>query len=402
MNMISAFQPDIWILQTHAFGDNEQCLALAEALDRPYLIKRIDWAGKGEEDRILTRRLLSDTEDGRQQRRQLGLQAPWPSLIICCGRRASRVAFWVKAQSAGRTRIVSIGRAHRAIESYDLLVGTPQFLLPKRPNVAGLRLPLARRRSVRHARNAPERNARNAVVSAPKPWFTILLGGEVTDFDTAESTLKELALRAQMAADRHGGSVIVCTSRRTPEAWIAAVEGVLFRPRIYRWSPAPANDSHANDNGNPYDTLLRESACLFVTADSASMILEGCGSGTPTYVIESPERLDLGRLWRRGLFRQISRFNEQLRRRGLLRASERLDAAQDWLHARHILRYPRDLRRIRDAVYELALARPSSSFDPAALPARRAEQDLTALSGLHEVAARCRALHGWIPRRAAE
>lgn len=398
--MINAFQPDIWILQTHASGDNAQCLALAEALDRPYAIKRVDWAGNGEEDRVVTRRLLS--EDGRHWRQELGLQAPWPSLIICCGRRASRVAFWVKEQSGGGTKIVSIGRAHRAIESYDLLVGTPQFLLPKRPNVVGLRLPLARRRPVRHARNAAERNARNAVVSAPKPWFTILLGGEVKDFETSESTLKEIALRAQMAADRHGGSVIVCTSRRTPESWVAAVEGALFRPRIYRWSPAPANDNHANDNANPYDTLLRESACLFVTPDSASMILEGCGSGTPTYVIESPERLDLGRLWRRGLFSQISRLNDHLRRRGLPGASERLDAAQDWLHARHILRYPRDLRRIQDAVYELGLARPASAFDPEMLPIRKAVQDLTRMSGLHGVVARCRALHGWVSRRAAE
>jgi len=392
--MISAFQPDLWILQTHASGDNEQCLALAAALDRPYAVKRVDWAGDREQDRVLTRRLLSDTEGGRRWRQELGLHAPWPSLIICCGRRASRVAFWVKEQSGGRTRIVSIGRAHRAIESYDLLVGTPQFLLPKRPNVVGLRLPLVRPRHLRHAGDA--------VVPAPKPWFTILLGGEVKDFDTAESTLKELALRAQMAADRHGGTVIVCTSRRTPESWVAAVEGALFRPRIYRWSFGPANDNHANDNGNPYGTLLRESACLFVTADSASMILDGCGSGTPTYVIESPRRLDLGRFWRRAMYGRISRLNEHLRRRGLLRASERLDAVQDWLHARHILRYPRDLRRIQDAVYELELARPAASFDPIALPTRRAAPNLVEMSGLREIAARCRALQGWIPRRAAE
>ena len=318
--MISAFQPDIWILQTHASGDNEQCLALAEALDRPYVIKRLDWAA-GADDRVLTRRLVSD--DGERHRHALGLRAPWPSLIICCGRRASRVAFWVKEQSGGRTRIVSIGRAHRAIDEYDLLVGAPQFMLPKRPNVVGLRLPLARQRRVR--------NASNAVVPAPKPWFTILLGGEVKEFDTAESTFKEVALRAQMAADRHGGSVIVCTSRRTPEAWIDAVEGVLYRPRVYRWSPAPANDNHANDNSNPYDTLLRESACLFVTADSASMILDGCGSGTPTYVIESPNRLDLRRSWRRGLFNRLSHLSETLHARGLARAGERLNAAQDWL-----------------------------------------------------------------------
>jgi uncharacterized protein len=392
--MISAFQPDIWILQTHASGDNEQCLALAEAIDRPYLIKRIDWAGDGKEDRALTRRLLSDTEDGRRRQRALGLVAPWPSLIVCCGRRASRVAFWVKEQSGGRTKVVSIGRAHRAIEEYDLLVGTPQFLLPKRANVVSLRLPLARRH--------PVRPARNAVVSAPKPWFTILLGGEVKDFEMSESTLKEIALRAQMAADRHGGSVIVCASRRTPESWVAEMEGVLYRPRIYRWSPTSANDNHANDNANPYDTLLRESACLFVTADSASMILEGCGSGTPTYVIESPERLDLRRLWRRGLSGQISRLIESLRERDLPRAADRLDAARDWLHARHILRYPRDLRRIQDATYRLGLARPASFFDLKALPTRKAAQDLTALSGLHGVAARCRALHGWVARRAAE
>lgn len=393
MNMISAFQPYIWILQTHASGDNEQCLALAEALDRPVVIKRLDWAA-GADDRVRTARLLSDTDDGARRRRALGLQAPWPSLIVCCGRRASRVAFWVKEQSGGRTRIVSIGRAHRAIEEYDLLVGTPQFMLPKRLNVVGLRLPLARQRR--------QRNAPNSVVPAPKPWFTILLGGEVKEFDTAESTLKEVALRAQMAADRHGGSVIVCTSRRTPEAWIAAVEGVLYRPRIHRWSPAPANDNHANDNSNPYDTLLRESACLFVTADSASMILDACGSGTPTYVIESPNRLDLRRSWRRGLFNRLSRLSETLRERGLARAGARLDAAQDWLHAQHILRFPRDLRRIQDAVYALELARPASAFDPEILPIRKAAQNLTRMSGLYEVVARCRALQGWLPRRAAE
>jgi mitochondrial fission protein ELM1 len=251
--MFSAFQPDIWILQTHASGDNEQCLALAEALDRPSVVKRIDWAGKGKEDRILTRHLLSDTDDGRRRRQALGLHAPWPSLIISCGRRASRVAFWVKEQSGGRTRIVSIGRAHRAIESYDLLVGTPQFLLPKRSNVVGL--------ACRWRAGVPRDPRATPIVSAPKPWFTILLGGEVTDFDTAESTLKEIALQAQMAADQHGGSVIVCTSRRTPESWVEAVEGALYHPRIYRWSPAPANDNHANDNGNPYDTLLRGVAC---------------------------------------------------------------------------------------------------------------------------------------------
>jgi hypothetical protein len=36
------------------------------------------------------------------------------------------------------------------------------------------------------------------------------------------------------------------------------------------------------------------------------------------------------------------------------------------------------------------------------LPVREAARDLTRMSGLTEVVARCRALQGWIPRRAAE
>ena len=111
--------------------------------------------------------------------------------------------------------------------------------------------------------------------------------------------------------------------------------------------------------------------------------------------------MDIRRLLRRSLFSRVSRISEALRER-LPRTSEHLDAAQDWLHARRILRYPRDLRRIQDAVYDLELARPASSFDPTILPARKAAIDLTALSGLQEVAARCRILYGWVPRRAAE
>jgi hypothetical protein len=141
---------------------------------------------------------------------------------------------------------------------------------------------------------------------------------------------------------------------------------------------------------------------LFVTADSASMISRAVARARRPTSSNRPRRLDVGRLWRRGLFRQIRRLNEHLSARGLHRASEWLDAAQDWLHARRILRYPRDLRRIQDAVYALQLARPASAFDPGALPARKAAVDLTALSGLHEVAQRCRVLHGWISRRAAE
>jgi mitochondrial fission protein ELM1 len=379
LNSIDTFRPNIWVLLSHAAGDNDQSMALAEALDRPAAIKRLDWpVANAAEDRAMIRRLLAETPEARQWRSDIGLHAPWPRLVICCGRRSTRAGFWIKRQSGGYTKVVSIGRARRPVASYDLLVAPPQFSLPERSNVVNLSLPMARRRAPLGATMpAP-------ALSVPKPWFTILLGGEVKQFAVSEQALMQVARRAQVAADGHGGSVVVSTSRRTPPSLLAAVERVLDRPYIYRWSDKAAD--------NPYDLLLRQSAALFVTADSTSMILDCCGSGTPTYVIEYPERLDLRRRWRRNLFRHIRGTIELCHQWGFGRAGDEIDRAQDWLHEKGILRYPRDIRRFHAAVYDMGLARSSDDFDPAILPPRRIANDLTEASGIREAAARCRAL----------
>jgi uncharacterized protein len=368
-------------LLTQAPGDNGQCLALAEALDHPTEFRRLDWSVVDvAEDSAILRELLADTPEAEAWRNALDLCAPWPDLVICCGRRADKVAFWIKRQSGGRTKIVSIGRARLSVALYDLLIAPPEFALPERANVVHIPLPMARRQ---HKRDTAVNRAN---VPVPKPWFTILLGGEVKQFAASERVLVEAARRAQMAATKHGGTVVISTSRRTPRTLLAAVERVLDRPYIYRWSATGTAE-------NPYETLLLESAALFVTADSVSMVLDGCGSGTPTYVIEYPDRLDLAARVRRDVFRYMRRIITQLRNWGFAKASETLDQVQEWLHARKILRYPRDLRRFHASVYKMGLAHPASAFDPAVLPEpRRPGADLTEVSGIRAVAERCLAL----------
>jgi len=70
LSSLTTFQPDIWVLLTHAPGDNDQCLALGDALDRPSAVKRIDWkAASVAEDRARIRDLLADTPEAEQSRR---------------------------------------------------------------------------------------------------------------------------------------------------------------------------------------------------------------------------------------------------------------------------------------------------------------------------------------------
>jgi uncharacterized protein len=305
--------------------------------------------------------------------------------VICCGRRADRIGFWIKRQSGGHTKVVSIGRAHQPVARYDLLAAPPQYALPDRANIVRLPLPLARRRHD----NTPSRGHATAggnMVPAPKPWFTILLGGEVKEFVVSAVELERTARAAQEAADRHGGSVVVSTSRRTSPEMLAIVERVLKNPHIHRWSAT-------NRDENPYEVLLEQSAALFVTADSASMMLDCAASGTPTFVVEYPERLDLRRRLRRDLYRFIRGAVERCRSWGLRRLGFWLDRTQEGLHASGILRYPRDLRQLNASIFDMALAKRIIDFDPARLPPRaRIANDLTELSGIRQLAARCRAL----------
>ncbi len=310
--------------------------------------------------------------------------------MICCGRRADRIGFWIKRQSGGRTKVVSIGRAHQPVARYDLLAATPQFVMPARSNVVHLNLPLGRRRGDGHepGREGSPASARIGanMVPAPKPWFTILLGGEAKEYVIAPETLERTARAAQAAADRHGGTVVVSTSRRTSPEMLAIVERALTRPHIYRWSAAVRDD-------NPYELLLQQSAALFVTADSASMVLDACQSGTPTYVVEYPARMDLRRRLRRELYQAIRKAVSRFRTWGLGRAAQWLDRAQERLHAAGLLRYPRDLTRLHASIFDLNPARRMIEFDPARLPARaKVANDFSEISGLSRLAARCRAL----------
>lgn len=386
---IAAF-PDIWVLRTHAPGDNDQSLALAEALGAPFATIAVDWpAGDPDADRAALRDFLAKSDEAAARRAAAGMQAPWPRQVICCGRRADRVGFWIKRQSGGRTKVVSIGRAHQPVASYDLLAATPQFVMPARANVVHLSLPLGRRRADaqgQHRDTAPLARLGGNMVPVPKPWFTILLGGEAKEYIIAPETLARTARAAQEAADRHGGSVVVSTSRRTSPEMLATVERALTRPHVYRWSTASRDE-------NPYELLLQQSAALFVTADSASMVLDACQSGTPTYVVEYPARMDLRRRLRRGLYQAIRAAVSRFRRWGLGGAAHWLDRAQEGLHAADLLRYPRDLTRLHASIFDLNLARRMMEFDPARLPARaQVANDFGELSGLSRLAARCRAL----------
>ena len=262
----------VWVLLGARRGDNNQLLALAEALRLPFETKPLAWNFLYRlAPRWLPPGLVSLRPGSRPQ-----LRGEPPDLVLALGRRSVPVTRWLRARSRGRTRIVQVGNPRCDPSLFDLVVTTPQYPVPDAANV--LRLPVAMGPAAEPGEAAPPELA-----AFPAPRMLLLLGGrsgfwspEPRDVVTATGAL---LARAEVA----GGSLLVLPSPRTPDAVVDTVRGALAGARTpARLVPLAGPPS--------YRALLGTADEIFVTADSVSMISEALRTGRPVGLV--PVRAD--------------------------------------------------------------------------------------------------------------
>ena len=286
--------PAVWLLHGHKAGDNNQVVALAEALGWPYEIKRLAYRPW----ELLTNRLLRVTLAGTDRQRSSALEPPWPDLVITAGRRNEPVARWIRRQSGGRTRLVHVGRPWARLERFDLIVVTPQYFLPEQNNVLHVDLPL--HAVTRAGLDAVGGQWRGRFDRLPRPWWSVLLGGDSGPFVFTPDKARHLAgwLNRRVAAE--GGSVLLTSSARTPaDVWTAFREALTVPCTAWSWG---------DDAGeNPYQAYLALGERLVVTGESMSMLAEAVASGVPLYIYDLSECPDPSHgaapcppWWRRG------------------------------------------------------------------------------------------------------
>ncbi len=275
---MSEHEPNVWCLLGRKAGDNTQVRSLAEALGTSFTEKHI--AARSWE--LLPHLLLRTTLAGIDRAASSELVPPWPDLVISAGRRNEPVARWIRHQSGGRARLVHIGRPWAPLDTWDLVVTTPQYFLPEQPNILHNRLPLHRRDPEQLASEANAWRARFSELRAP--LIAVLVGGDSGKFVMTDAKGEHLGQLAAGLAERAGGTLVCVASPRTPtSAFARLAECAGDSARVFPWG-----------RENPYQALLSLADAFVVTGESMSMLGEAGATGKPLFIFN---RADTDARW---------------------------------------------------------------------------------------------------------
>lgn len=268
--------PLVWLLMGNRAGDNSQVLGLGEALGWRLEEKHFVYTSYEKLVNLpFGAHLLGVVGD-----RSSPIEPPWPDLVISAGRKNEPIARYIRKVADEPVRLVHVGRPWARVETWDLVVTTPQYRLPNAPNVLHNDTPLHRVTRERLDRAADA--WRDRVSHLPRPYVAVLAGGNSGPYPFDRASGARLAKEADALAKGLGGSILATTSARTlPETAEALYDGIESPGILYRWKK--------NDPDNPFFAFLGLADHVIVTADSVSMMAEACATGRPVYLYDTGE-----------------------------------------------------------------------------------------------------------------
>ena len=262
----------IWVLLGKWHGDNQQLLAIAEALQLPFCAIPLRFNAGTK----IPASIRGASHLGWRTEQPLG--PPWPRIVLAAGGKSVTAARWIHRQSGGYTKLVHDNRPWAPLSWFDLVITTPQYALPARPNVLSNLMPFLPPPS----EPPPEQWLPSAATSMPRPWTAVLIGGVTRPYVYSDTAASALAAMVNQQVRDVGGSAWLLDSPRTPPNTMPILERSLQVPsQIVHWR---------GEGKQAYRALLASADRFIVTEDSASMTTEALLSDRPVALFDLPVR----------------------------------------------------------------------------------------------------------------
>ena len=279
--------PRVWALIDPRPAASAPVVRLAEALGWPFEVKQLAFNALFACPNVLLGSSLASL-DGQASS---PLDPPWPDLVIGWGRRSVPVARWIREMSGGRTRLVQLGRPRAPFDAFDLIVTSPQYRLPVRPNVQHNAAPFEALDPPALARARGQWQER--LGNLPRPLVALLVpaghGAHVSDRATAE----RLGREAGAMAAKQGGSLLLAVEPDVANEVANTLQAAL---------DCPHHDFGAEPAGAPRGraAALALADIVIVAGDDPQALAMACQTGKQVLVYRLPgwrERIPaLGRL----------------------------------------------------------------------------------------------------------
>jgi mitochondrial fission protein ELM1 len=205
------------------------------------------------------------------------LAAPYPDVVISCGRRAALVAMGLKTR-APKTRFIHIQDPQMPSRYFDLVVAMQHDKI-EGVNVIKTQFAL-------HA-ITPEVLARARLQFEPMfasyatPRVAVLLGGSTNKYQLDADAMQQVIASLQELLVGAQCSLLITPSRRTGEDNIKQLrQAFAGDSRVYIYDFA---------GENPYMGLLALADAIVVTNDSVNMMSEAHATGKPVYILPLAE-----------------------------------------------------------------------------------------------------------------
>jgi uncharacterized protein len=259
----------VWALLGPHRGDNNQVLALAEALGFPFEEKRLEYNQlRRVPPSLLGARFRSVESSFRGQ-----LEGEPPDLTISTGLRSVPVVRELQRRSGGRTRSVHLGFPRISPRYFDLVVPTPEYPVPDAPNV--FRIPFA---LTPHSARPIDRDDRALLSAYPQPRRLFLIGGPTLYWRLPVDDMAGAVRQMLAAGEQDGGSVIAVGSPRTPVELLDAVRQTLEASSVpFFFQPG--------DGPPTYPALIEAADEIYVTLDSVAMVADAVTTGKPVGLV---------------------------------------------------------------------------------------------------------------------
>lgn len=262
--------PLVWVVTEGIAGTENQCIAVAQALNLSPIIKRVQLRQPW--------KLLSPYIGFENRMTFTGdsLNEPWPDIVLAGGRKAIAACRYIKRQSRNKTKIIFFQNPRISTSEFDLVVA------PHHDGLSGANVIVSKATPTKFNVSMIEKIKSETQSPFPQGHglsIAVIIGGGIAGRDMPLTEQKIILDLCQKFASDINNKIMIIGSRRTPHNLVSSIRSITqHHNHIVTWFPDDQKD-------NPYTSAIAHADIVMVTADSPSMISDAASAGRSTYVI---------------------------------------------------------------------------------------------------------------------